>query len=337
MRSRLFRRPRVAITFAFVAVALSALPALAFNDTGHRIVALVAYRQLDRETRESVVEVLKRHDRFEEDFLNKMPDDVKEASQAVQNTWIFLQAATWPDIARGFRGDDKSRFHHPTWHYVNEPLFLSEEDQTAIGQVPVNLDRQWTPGMAADDMNIIQALKKCTADLSDAETSDADKAVALCWLFHCVGDLHQPMHASALFTQQRFPKGDRGGNSIRLVKGKNLHSLWDGLLGGTNRLRTIQNKVATFLQDADLEAAGQLAAESLEFETWLDESRELAEASAYHTIILEAVADAENDTNEDLEKIQLPDEYYADAGDAAKKRVVEAGFRLAAVLKGFEW
>jgi S1/P1 Nuclease len=41
------------------------------------------------------------------------------------------------------------------------------------------------------------------------------KAIALAWLFHLVGDIHQPLHTAQLFTFE-YPKGDRGGNELRV-------------------------------------------------------------------------------------------------------------------------
>ena len=45
------------------------------------------------------------------------------------------------------------------------------------------------------------------------ETDPERKAIALAWLFHLVGDIHQPLHTAQLFTVD-YPKGDRGGNEI---------------------------------------------------------------------------------------------------------------------------
>ena len=330
-------RSRVLIVLSLLLVAADATPVPAWNETGHRISALVAYGQLDVDIRAKIIAVLRKHERFGSDFLAKMPQEISEGDEDTQNTWIFLHAATWPDLARSFRGEDKARFHHPTWHYINEPVFLSKEQQTAMGDVRPNLHREWSADTAPDDMNIIQALKKCIAELSDGSTSDGDKAIAICWLSHCLGDLHQPMHSTALFTKSRFPEGDRGGNLIPLVKGKNLHALWDGLLGGKNKHRTIQNKVIAYLNDVDLRAAGELAAEVIDFETWLKESHELAKATAYDVQILDAVEAGEDDPTQKLGKIHLPKEYYSNAGAVAKRRVVEAGFRLAEVLERCDW
>jgi len=47
-------------------------------------------------------------------------------------------------------------------------------------------------------------------------TDPGRKAIALAWLFHLVGDIHQPLHTAQLFTVD-YPKGDRGGNEIMCV------------------------------------------------------------------------------------------------------------------------
>ena len=44
-------------------------------------------------------------------------------------------------------------------------------------------------------------------------TDPEQKAIAFAWLFHLVGDVHQPLHTAQLFTVD-YPNGDRGGNEI---------------------------------------------------------------------------------------------------------------------------
>lgn len=96
---------RLVVTLIIACGFLQAAPQ-AWNDTGHRLVALVAYERLDETTRTAIVEVIKRHERFDADFRGKMPQNVRNADQATQNRWIFLQAAIWPDI---------DQEHHVRW------------------------------------------------------------------------------------------------------------------------------------------------------------------------------------------------------------------------------
>ena len=52
-------------------------------------------------------------------------------------------------------------------------------------------------------------------------------------LIHYLGDVHQPLHSSELYSYD-FPNGDRGGNSF-LIKSDtnpivtNLHMFWDSI------------------------------------------------------------------------------------------------------------
>jgi hypothetical protein len=57
------------------------------------------------------------------------------------------------------------------------------------------------------------------------------RAIALAWLFHLVGDIHQPLHTAQLFIVD-YPQRDRGGNEIcvrvplRLLYQGSHHGRW---------------------------------------------------------------------------------------------------------------
>ena len=53
------------------------------------------------------------------------------------------------------------------------------------------------------------------------------------WILHITEDIHQPLHTMMRFTAND-PKGDQGGNTVRIKDGSNLHSYWDGRLGNGN-------------------------------------------------------------------------------------------------------
>ncbi|WP_448698253.1 S1/P1 nuclease [Mucilaginibacter sp. AW1-3] len=72
------------------------------------------------------------------------------------------------------------------------------------------------------DDNVYKALLKYEAKLKSNTTPNEEKTIALKFIVHFVGDLHQPMHVSRA--------EDKGGNSIQVQfngNGSNLHSLWD--------------------------------------------------------------------------------------------------------------
>jgi hypothetical protein len=78
---------------AFVVLLLLAAPVLAWNSQGHQIVALIAYDQLQPQTRAKVLDLIRKHPRFEQHFTNDMPDEVWKGSVAEKDGWIFGQAA----------------------------------------------------------------------------------------------------------------------------------------------------------------------------------------------------------------------------------------------------
>ena len=70
---------------------------------------------------------------------------------------------------------------HPTWHYVNIPVFIGPERAISVNrsmEYPTELDQsQW---------NVAQAVKHCLLTLASS-ASPQDKALAICWLNHLVG------------------------------------------------------------------------------------------------------------------------------------------------------
>jgi S1/P1 Nuclease len=162
-----------------------------------------------------------------------MPTDVREASEATHNEWLSQQAAIWPDLVRG-GPPERRAFNRGEWHYVNVPHFLTDDARAKLeGRLTVNV--------ATDPPGV----------------------------FHTVGDIHQPLHATAMFSPRLFPDGDRGGNSIKTRQAGNLHSLWDGFPGRTDTYRGARNRALGDMAEKDLAMLGGEAA------TVLDASRPL--------------------------------------------------------------
>ena len=63
--------------------------------------SLVAWQQLTGAERTAVVDLLKRHHRFDDDFKLRRNERIKPADM---DKWVFLQASIWPDLARNFKG-----------------------------------------------------------------------------------------------------------------------------------------------------------------------------------------------------------------------------------------
>ena len=111
------------------------------------------------------------------------------------------------------------------------------------------------------------------------------------YIIHVIGDIHQPLHASSLFSKE-FLKGDEGGNlfEIRYKRGiDNLHKLFD------SGFDLIDNKIERPLTEADSDYLTKTAHaiidenkkekliefQSKEMSDWLRESHDISEAFIY--------------------------------------------------------
>jgi len=308
--------------------------ATAWHQAGHQIVAAIAYRQLTPGDRATLVAILKNHPRFDEDFDSPMSDELDSSREVDVNDWLLQRAAIWPDLARSFKPAEKMKYHHGDWHFINQPCWLNPGDQEALKDaLSVNLELT-APDVPQRKMNVIQTIRLARRMLARPDADKADKAVMLAWLIHTVGDVHQPLHAAALYSQHLFPKNDRGGNAIPTEHNGNLHALWDDLPGGRIKFNTVRGRAAAILADNRLKSLGEHAADQLDETVWMDESRTYAISTAYDDEVLTPLREAEDaDDTGELEPLELSDEYMKAAGKLASQRLAEAGFRLNRILK----
>jgi hypothetical protein len=300
--------------------------ALGWGPAGHKIVASVAYRQLTPEQQQKIVAILKHNPRYIEDFKNRMPPGVEE------DEWIFQQAAIWPDLVKGLAPDLKKKFSRPEWHFIDLPYYPTDDDRHELeGHFSLNISFA-IPKDESEKMNVVQAIGFARRILDDAHSSDEDKGKFLSWLFHLVGDAHQPLHAATLCTVDVFPKGDHGGNFIPTKPSKELHAVWDGFPGNPGmKFRAVKNKAIGLTGDPALRTVGEKAAENLSAEAWVKESHALAESEGYTQEVLEHLDG--HSVGEKLPSLELSDDYLSNGGEVAQTRLVEAGYRLGAMLK----
>ncbi len=138
----------------------------------------------------------------------------------------------------------------------------------------------------------------------------------------------------SLYSKVAFPEGDRGGNGIRVANGRNLHAVWDSLLGQRPSPGDVRRRVIEIQNDSALALAGLLAADDpSDFipETWLSESRMSAKRFVYTPEIIEQVNVVERGLTESLPSITLADDYLKSAGRVAQLRASQAGARLACI------
>lgn len=317
---------RIGIGSILLNISLLYACAFGWGPAGHKTVASIAYRQLTPAQQQKIIALLKHHPRFSDDFENRMPDGVEESE------WLFQQAAIWPDLAKGLPKDLKTEYSRPEWHYIDLPYFPTDDDRHDLeGHLGLNISFD-VPTDADENMNVVQAIGFAERVLNDPHASASDKGLYLSWLFHLVGDAHQPLHAATLCTSDLFPTGDHGANHIPTEQQRELHAVWDGFPGRPGKkFREVKNTAVALIGTPALRTRGEKAATDLNVATWVKESHALAEREAYTQEVLEHL---EGYTNwKDIPPLDLSDDYLSNGAAVAKTRVVEGGYRLGAVLK----
>jgi hypothetical protein len=308
-------------------------PAFAWAECGHNIVALLAFDLLTKDEQAKILAILEKHPRYADDFTP--PADLPNDEEQLR--WRIGRMGYWPDIARKTAND------RPMWHYeVGPALIVGDENKLIIAERPGKLPEDAT--LKTTKLYISQALPMVRKTLSDKSQPDADRAIALCWVTHLVGDAHQPNHAGSLFMEGVFMKtdGDRGANSIPLPEPKqprgpaNMHALWDQVLGNDFDLEAVRGRLAEIRKDDALTSLGKEAAtkdNGLDPQTWLAESRAFSRENVYRPEVIDSLQKVARGLIEKPEPLVLSDAYQKNAEQVAKRRVTEAAYRLAAVWR----
>ena len=281
----------------------------AWNRPGHMVTAAIAYealKQSDPEALAATVALLHEHPHFGTMFRSQIEKRHLQAEE--QDLYLFMLAARWADDIRGKEEYDRGR-----WHYINIPY-------KPVGQ-PDSVKTRRAPRI-----NILTALAE-NARAAAESGSARDRAVALTWLFHLVGDLQQPLHTTRIFTTT-FPKGDRGGTRfyVRQREGGralSLHALWDNLIIGSDRFRDVRNTAIALRHKYPRPEPAEL--QSGNFNEWAQEGHQLAKEVGYRSGALKGGPTKEK-------AVLLPEDYASTAGTIAERRATLAGYRLADLL-----
>jgi hypothetical protein len=304
---------------------LAAGPAFGWDYVGHKASAEVVFSLLGHDERNRIATILESHPRFDEDFSERMPPELANGDTPGRQRWMLWQAAHWPDIARGLPEAIRGEYHRGTWHYINSVVWLTDSDREALdGSLTHNMATSFDAPLRTG-MNAVQALRGNLAIWRSATASDADKAVALCWILHIAGDLHQPLHNTALFSRALFPEGDRGGNLIKVQQGREtrtLHYVWDSLLDDAGDLRpSLQSRKVIAGDDVD----------SAAIDRWVIEHTNLARLRVYNGELVSQLIAARG--NAGVPVVSLSDDYLEKAHNAARHQLMLAGHRAAALLR----
>jgi hypothetical protein len=300
---------RILGTFAaWIAVLYLASPAAAWDATGHRIIAAIAYDRLTPNTRDRVDALIKAHPDYAA-FTRDAPADPPARARAA-----FIAAAVWADTIKGDRRfyDETKADAQPTptlpgypdmkrhtiWHYYDTPY-------TPDGARPFKKDQA----------SALTALPRLLKEITHAPPELA--AYDLPWIEHLAGDVGQPLHCVSRILKS-MPAGDDGGNLVFVTPGRNLHGLWDDAAGRD----TSDAYVTKYATDTMAEYPAPSKTETNP-KKWIAEGDRVAITQVY-TFGLE--------TGSRDHPIALPESYVENARRVAREQIAASGYRLAAVL-----
>ncbi len=198
-----------------ICLLLAPLCSFCWNASGHSVAGAIAYTYL-KKNNPAVLQKVLRSFQMHPWYQTRWADSLNKVAPDQKGITLFMLASVWPDEVRKIQeygGGDKSK-----WHYINYP-FVPKGETTTPGE--------------PDKINAVDKLNDLLSELKTQPESE-EKAINLCWLFHILEDLHQPLHTVALFDASH-PTGDRGGNDT-YFKFKDstgthvLHSYWDRLV-----------------------------------------------------------------------------------------------------------
>lgn len=163
---------------------LIAPSAYAWGPTGHATVATIAQMHLEPTVLDRVCTILGKH--ADEDCY-------------------LAQVASWPDEHRSEMPWSKNM------HFIG-----AKGDHPSQSCIFPGAE-----GWEDPKTNVFHAISNYTNMLQDESRDEADANMALKFIIHFLGDMHQPLHMTGL---------ERGGNLIAVTFGgnqTNLHSVWD--------------------------------------------------------------------------------------------------------------
>jgi len=223
---------------------------------------------------------------------NHLSDKAKAAVKQLLGDTSLADVSTWADEVRS-----KPAYEHTApWHDLYVPLGLSYPGF-----------EKYVKGIKEE--NVYSALQQNEQILLDKSTTKAQKAEALKFIVHFVGDLHQPMHVARL--------EDDGGSSIMVnVEGKSqsLHHVWDTYLLEHQRLN--YGQLAEKYDQATPQQIKEWQSDPLM--KWLWES---------YGISTQIYAEIDN-----MKGLANDEAYYKAHIGIIEERLEKAGVRLAGVL-----
>lgn len=268
---------------AVLMLLLAPAPAYAWWDYGHKTVAGIAKENVRPGTRRAIAALLAH---------------APEIATPTCPLRTIEDASVWPDCVKVL----KDRFSYAySWHYQD-----------------VDICRPFDLKAPCRDGNCVSAqIDRNFRLLKDRSVPARERLLALAFLVHFVGDIHQPLHAGE--------HDDAGGNFVKARYGDysaeklNLHSIWDGLLA-EHALSAPPPLVRLYSDAEKAELAGGTTTD------WSRESWEIAKDVVYPAVMRDPCGPTPK------ERVTLDNAKLEQLVPVVRKQVERGGLRLARML-----
>ncbi|MDQ8758035.1 S1/P1 nuclease [Sphingosinicella sp. LHD-64] len=261
-------------------------PAAAYWDYGHQVVARIAWLNIRPETRAELGRLMRQ---------SRLLDTPTCPARTIE------EVSVWPDCIKSLG----ERFSYSaSWHYQN-----------------VDICRPFDPDSACRDGNCVSVqIERNARLLADRSVPARERLMALAFLVHFVGDLHQPMHAG--------DHGDLGGNRVAVSYGiiagrTNLHLAWDGYVA-ERAITTPPGSADGIL--SELSDADKAAMKGGSIDDWARENWEIARDTAYRTVNPDPCGP------EAAERPMITEAITRSLIPVVRRQVARGGLRLARML-----
>lgn len=265
---------------------LPGAPASAWWEYGHGTVGRIAYLNVSPQTRAQIDRLLRQ---------GRLLDTPTCSVRTIE------LASYWPDCIKTL--GDRFSYTSP-WHYQN-----------------VDICRPFDQASACRDGNCVSAqIERNVRLLANRALPTRERLMALAFLVHFMGDLHQPMHAG--------DHGDLGGNRVQVSYGviagrTNLHLVWDGYLADRGISQPPGGPQGIL---SELDPATRAAMRDGAVADWARESWEASREYAYGTIMADPCGPppaARPVITEEITRRLVP---------VIRRQVARGGLRLARLL-----
>ena len=215
--------------------------ALAWNGTGHRLIAQIAYDYLNPQAKSMC-----------SDYLRLDSNSSLESK--------FVATSTWLDSVR-----KATRYHLDPLHYIDIPF---STDGTELPKIK-----------AMNALTAIQRAVKVLS--STQEVSPFIKDFHLRVLLHVVGDIHQPLHTVTKVSHDLPQGDQGGNLFILAANpvGGNLHQYWDN--GGGALLLTKSSGIQAMAKELEAKWPCDINARLGKPKQWIKQSNRIAKRTVY--------------------------------------------------------